>query len=72
MWYTSGALNTAVVLCGPSGLLSENTRLPFLPYVFSVIQKEGWQCKPSHDTGLRVYSAFAYASKKAKCKLFQN
>ena len=38
VWYTSFALNTAAVLCGPSSQLFENTRPTFPPFVFSVIQ----------------------------------
>jgi hypothetical protein len=37
MCYTPFALNASVVSRGSSGSTSENTRLQFPPYVFSVI-----------------------------------
>jgi len=47
MWYTSFALNTSVVLCGPSGAVLD-LRLP--PPVSSVRftrnLKQDWQSKP--------------------------
>jgi hypothetical protein len=66
MCYTSLALNTSVVLCGPSGAVPD-LRLP--PPVSSVRLtrnlKQGWQSKPPVRPRTRVRTATASASKKA-------
>src|SRR5712671_2728068 len=66
MCYTRFALNTSVVLCGPSGAVSD-LRLP--PSVSSVSLtrnlKQGWQSKPPVRPRTRVRTATASASKKA-------
>src|SRR3981189_1277610 len=66
LWYTSSALNTSVVLCGPSGAVPD-LRLP--PPVSSVRftrnLKQGWQSKPPARPRTRVRTATASASKKA-------
>src|SRR5216684_8228576 len=65
MCYTSFALNTSVVLCGPSGAVLD-LRLP--PPVSSVRftrnLKQGWQSKPPVRPRIRVRTATASASKK--------
>src|SRR5712692_9096323 len=65
IWYTSSALNTSVVLCGPSGAVLD-LRLP--PPVSSVRLsrnlKQGWQSKPPARPRVRVRTATASASKK--------
>src|SRR6266481_6352616 len=66
MCYTRFALNTSVVLCGPSGAVAD-LRLP--PPVSSVSLtrnlKQGWQSKPPVRPRTRVRTATASASKKA-------
>src|SRR5258708_4261889 len=65
MCYTGFALNTSVVLCGPSGAVPD-LRLP--PPVSSVRftrnLKQGWQSKPPVRPRIRVRTATASASKK--------
>src|ERR1700704_1095279 len=65
MCYTAVALNTSVVLCGPSGAVLD-LRLP--PPVSSVSLtrnlKQDWQCKPPARPRIRVRTATASASKK--------
>src|SRR5882762_5211447 len=65
VWYTFSALNTSVVLCGPSGAVLD-LRLP--PPVSSVRftrnLKQDWQSKPPARPRTRVRAATASASKK--------
>src|SRR5713226_6404536 len=65
MCYTSLALNTSVVLCGPSGAVPD-LRLP--PPVSSVSLtrnlKQDWQSKPPARSQICVRTATASASKK--------
>src|SRR6266403_5482902 len=65
VWYTSSALNTSVVLCGPSGAVLD-LRLP--PPVSSVSftrnLKQDWQSKPPARSQICVRTATASASKK--------
>jgi hypothetical protein len=72
LWYTSVALNTAVVLCGSSGFVPD-LRTPALrsSVRFQRNSKEDWQRKTSrqHENSCARRDC---ASKKAKCKIFQN
>src|SRR6266851_8647559 len=65
MCYTSFALNTSVVLCGPSGAVLDLRLPPPVSAVrFTRNLKQGWQSKPPVRPRIRVRTATASASKK--------
>ena len=72
LWYTLVALNTAVVLCGSSGFVPDlRTPASVSSVSFQRNLKEDWQRKTlrQHESSCGRHDC---ASKKAKCKIFQN